>query len=63
MDYEIISTPIQFHLHGISDVVENNRYAEVGLRRMNAMWKAVHDAKIATTDIIAKTPPNWKRRF
>ena len=32
MKIEIIEEPTQFHLHGIGDVVENERYAEVGLR-------------------------------
>ena len=51
MDIEIIEEPIQFHLHGISGVVENQRYSEVGLRLMNAMWQAVKEAKVVTTGI------------
>jgi hypothetical protein len=35
MNIEIIETPICFRLHGVSGVVEGERYAEVGLRLMN----------------------------
>jgi hypothetical protein len=51
MHIEIIEAPIRFHLHGISGVVENERYAEVGLRLMNEMWQIVKGAKIPTTGI------------
>jgi len=51
MNIEIIEEPIRFHLHGISGVVENERYAEVGLRLMDTMWRAVKGAKIPTTGI------------
>lgn len=51
MEIEIIESPIRFHLHGIGGVVENERYGEVGLRLMNAMWQAVKGAKIPTTGI------------
>ena len=51
MNIEIIEEPIRFHLHGISGVVENERYGEVGLRLMNEMWQAVKGAKIPTTGI------------
>jgi len=51
MNIEIIEKPIRFHLHGISGIVENERYGEVGLRLMNEMWQAVKGAKIPTTGI------------
>jgi hypothetical protein len=51
MDLEIIEQPIGFHLHGMSGVVENEKYGEVGLRLMNEMWGAVKQAKIPTTGI------------
>jgi len=51
MTIEIIAEPIRFHLHGIGGVVENERYAEVGLRLMNEMWQVVKGAKIPTTGI------------
>ena len=51
MNVEIIEEPIRFHLHGIGGVVENERYSEVGLRLMDAMWHVVKEAKIPTTGI------------
>lgn len=51
MNFEIIEKPIRFQLHGISGVVENERYGEVGLRLMNEMWRVVKEAKIPTTGI------------
>ncbi len=51
MKIEIIETPIRFHLYGISGVVENERYGEVGLRLMNEMWRVVKEAKTPTTGI------------
>ncbi|HZZ79235.1 MAG TPA: methyltransferase domain-containing protein [Gemmataceae bacterium] len=51
MNIEIIEEPIRFHLHGISGVVKNEKYGEVGLRLMNEMWQAVKGAKISTTGI------------
>jgi hypothetical protein len=51
MGIEIIELPIRFHLHGVGDVVENERYGEVGLRLMNEMWRAVKTAEIPTTGI------------
>jgi hypothetical protein len=51
MNIEIIDQPIQFHLHGIGGVVENERYGEVGLRLMNEMWQVVKSAQIPTTGI------------
>ncbi len=51
MNVEIIAEPIRFHLHGIADVVENERYAEVGMRLMNEMWRVVKAAGIPTTGI------------
>lgn len=51
MNIEIIESPIRFQLHGIGGVVENERYAEVGLRLMNEMWQVVKGAGISTTGI------------
>lgn len=51
MNFEIIEEPIRFHLHGIQGVVENERYAEVGMRLMNEMWQEVKRAGFATTGI------------
>ena len=51
MNIEIIEQPIRFHLHGISGVVENERYGEVGMSLMNEMWRVVKEAKIPTTGI------------
>lgn len=48
---EIVEEPIQFHLHGIGGVVENERYGEVGLRLMNEMWQVVKGAKLPNTGI------------
>lgn len=51
MEVEIIDEPIRFHLHGIGDAVENERYGGVGLRLMNEMWRVVKGAVIPTTGI------------
>jgi len=32
MKFEIIEEPVQFHLHGIEGVVENEKYGEIGFR-------------------------------
>lgn len=51
MTIEIIESPTRFHLHGVGGVVENERYAEVGLRLMNEMWQAVKGAGLPNTSI------------
>lgn len=51
MHFEIVEEPIRFNLHGISGVVENERYGEVGWRLMNEMWQVVKGAKIPNTGI------------
>lgn len=51
MKLEIIEEPIRFQLHGLSGVVENERYGEVGLRLMNEMWQAVKAESVPTTGI------------
>lgn len=51
MEVEIIESPIRFHLYGVGGVVECERYAEVGLRLMDVMWRTVKGAKIPTTGI------------
>jgi len=37
MRTEIIDTPIQFHLHGMSATVPNHSYGEAGLRLMGEL--------------------------
>jgi SAM-dependent methyltransferase len=49
MNFEIIDEPIQFHLHGIEGIVQNEKYGEVGLGLMNEMWRVVKGAGISTT--------------
>ena len=51
MNFEIVEEPIRFNLHGISGVVENQRYGEVGLRLVNEMWQVVKVARIPNTGI------------
>jgi predicted transcriptional regulator YdeE len=51
MNIEIVEQPIRFNLHGISGVVENERYGEVGMSLMNEMWRVVKEAKLPTTGI------------
>lgn len=51
MNFEIIDEPIQFHLHGIEGIVQNEKYGEIGLRLMNEMWRVVKGAGIQTTGI------------
>jgi len=51
MNIEIVDEPVQFHLHGIGGVVENERFGEVGLRLMNELWQVVKEARIPTTGI------------
>lgn len=51
MKTETLEEPIQFRLHGIGGVVENEQYGEVGLRLMDAMWQAVKGAGLPTTGI------------
>jgi hypothetical protein len=51
MRIEIIETPIQFHLHGMSATVPNHSYGEVGMRLMGEMWKVVKQTGTATTGI------------
>jgi hypothetical protein len=51
MKIEIIDKPIRFHLHGISGVVENQRFGEVGFRLMNEMWQVVKSTSTPTTGI------------
>ena len=51
MNFEIVEQPIRFHLHGIGGDVENERYAEPGLRLMDEMWQVVKGAKVPTTGI------------
>lgn len=51
MDYDVVETPIRFVLHGKQGEVRDNRFGEVGLGLMDAMWKAVKEAKIPSTGI------------
>ncbi len=45
MQYEILTTPLHFTLHGKSSAVEVGCYGEVGLKLMNEMWRIVKEAK------------------
>ncbi len=51
MHIEIMDEPIHFRLHGIEGTVENERYSEVGLRLMDAMWQIVKGNQIPNTGI------------
>lgn len=51
MNFEIVEEPVRFHLHGVSGVVENERYGEVGMSLMNRMWQIVKGAGIPNTGI------------
>lgn len=51
MEIEIIEQPIQFHLFGLSSVVGEQSYGEVGCRLMNEVWHTVHQAQLKTTGI------------
>lgn len=45
MDTQFLTTPIQFHLHGYSSPVENQRYGETGFKLMNEMWRVVKESQ------------------
>ncbi|HVW36802.1 MAG TPA: GyrI-like domain-containing protein, partial [Pirellulales bacterium] len=51
MEIEIVEQTMRFRLNGVGGVVENERYAEVGMRLMNEMWQVVKEAKISTMGI------------
>ncbi len=51
MKLEIIDTPIQFRLHGLSSDVQNRRFGEVGMKLMNEMWRIVKESNTATSGI------------
>jgi hypothetical protein len=51
MDIEILNEPISFRLFGLSSVVENHCYGEVGCRLLDEMWRIVHDQDSKTTGI------------
>ena len=51
MTFEIIETPIRFHLYGLAAEVQNNSVSEVGMRLMNQLWKVVKESETATTGI------------
>ncbi len=51
MEMEIVESPILFHLHGITSVVENNRFGETGMKLMNEMWKVVKESNTANKGI------------
>lgn len=51
MTIEIVTSPVEFHLHGVSSLVENNQFGEVGMRLMNELWSAVKAAGVPTTGI------------
>lgn len=47
----IVEEPVRFRLHGLGGTVENENYAEVGLRLMNDLWQQVKAGGIPTTGI------------
>lgn len=51
MNIEIIEEPRRFTLFGLRDVVEGERYSEVGLRLMNSVWQTVKHANLRNTGI------------
>lgn len=51
MQLEIIETPLRFYLHGLSGEVQNDRFAETGLRLMDQMWQVVKEKGIPNTGI------------
>jgi hypothetical protein len=51
MELEILDAPLQFRLYGQSSVVPEQRFAETGMKLMDAMWQAVTSAGTATTGI------------
>lgn len=51
MQIDTVEEPIRFRLHGISAPVENERYAEVGMGLMDAMWNAIKGAGTPTEGI------------
>ena len=51
MTFEIIETPIRFHLYGLAAEVQSNSVGEVGLKLMNELWKVVKESETATTGI------------
>jgi hypothetical protein len=51
MKIEIVETPIQFRLFGISSVVPDHKYGKVGLRLMDGLWKVVKETGTSTTGI------------
>ena len=63
MDIEIVDTPIRFHLHGLPGAVTDRRYAEVGLKLMDQMWKLVKESRTANTAINHWVYPPGERMF
>lgn len=51
MEIDIIEQPIRFRLYGLSSVVGDQSYSEVGCRLMDEMWKIVKGAELPTTGI------------
>ena len=47
MQYEILTTPLRFHLHGKSSAVDDGCYGEVGFKLMNEMWSVVKESQTA----------------
>lgn len=51
MKIEITEEPIRFVLFGLSSVVSDQSYGEVGCRLMDEMWKVVKGAKLPNTGV------------
>ena len=62
MNIEIIEEPIRFHLHGISGLVENERYGEVGLRLSIAIRNRATFAAKTSHHIDCRLHRDWSWR-
>jgi hypothetical protein len=51
VQYEILTTPLSFNLHGKSSTVENQRYGETGVKLMNEMWRIVKGSNLPNKGI------------
>ena len=51
MQIDTIEEPLRFRLHGISGTVKNERFAEVGMGLMDAMWNTIKGAGTPTEGI------------
>ncbi len=54
MNFEIVEEPIRFNLKGISSIVENERYGEVGLRLMNERCSPAPDKSLGQSKTVTQ---------